>query len=180
MAPESDVDLLFLTASKKGSAHTEALTEYMLYMLWDLGLKVGHSSRTVEQCLKLAKEDQTILTSLLDMRFLAGDEKLSNDLYAAYRKTVTKGKGRSYIAEKLMERDIRHAKEGNSRYVIEPNIKEGKGGLRDLHVLYWITRFLGGAANEATPISDPQFTGCLLYTSPSPRDLSTSRMPSSA
>ncbi len=159
MAPESDVDLLFLIASKKGSAHTEALTEYILYMLWDLGLKVGHSSRTVEQCLKLAKEDQTILTSLLDMRFLEGDEKLSNDLYAAFRKTITKGKGRAYIAEKLMERDIRHAKEGNSRYVIEPNIKEGKGGLRDLHVLYWITRFLGGAANEATPISDPQFTG---------------------
>ena len=128
-------------------------------MLWDLGLKVGHSSRTVEQCLKLAKEDQTILTSLLDMRFLEGDEKLSNDLYAAFRKTITKGKGRAYIAEKLMERDIRHAKEGNSRYVIEPNIKEGKGGLRDLHVLYWITRFLDGAANEATPISDPQFTG---------------------
>jgi len=156
MAPESDVDLLFLTADKKGSPHTEKLTEYMLYMLWDMGLKVGHASRTVEQCLKLAKEDQTILTSLLDLRYLAGDEDLAIELYTAFRKTVTKGKGRAYIAEKLAERDARHEREGNSRYVIEPNIKEGKGGLRDLHVLYWITRFLDGTRNQTPRLSDPQ------------------------
>jgi len=151
MAPESDVDLLFLTKDKSGSAHTESLTEYMLYMLWDLGLKVGHASRTTEQCLKLAKEDQTILTSLLDVRHLAGDEALSEKLYRQFRKTITRGKGRAYISEKLAERDERHTREGNSRYVIEPNIKEGKGGLRDLHVLYWITRFL----DKAGQITDP-------------------------
>jgi len=159
MAPESDVDLLFLITAKKGSPHTEALTEYMLYMLWDLGLKVGYASRTIDQCLKLAKEDQTILTSLLDLRFLDGDEDLANELYSVFRKTITKGKGRAYIAEKLAERDVRHTREGNSRYVIEPNIKEGKGGLRDLHVLYWITRFLDGAENQTPSVSDPQRTG---------------------
>ena len=155
MAPESDVDLLFLIAEKKGSAYTEQVTEYMLYMLWDLGLKVGHATRTVEQSIKLAKEDQTILTALLDLRFLRGDETLSNELYAKFRKNITKGKGRAYIASKLAERDARHDREGNSRYVIEPNVKEGKGGLRDLHALYWIARFIDkdGQINDA---QDPQ------------------------
>lgn len=152
MAPESDVDLLFLTTEKSDSAHTEQITEYILYMLWDLGLKVGHASRTVDECLKLAKEDQTILTSMLDIRHLAGDEALSEALYRKFRKTITRGKGRAYISEKLAERDARHSREGNSRYVIEPNIKEGKGGLRDLHVLYWITRYL----DRDGQITDPQ------------------------
>jgi len=152
MAPESDVDLLFLTAEAKGSAYTEQVTEFMLYMLWDLGLKVGHASRTVEQSISLAKEDQTILTALLDLRFLRGDKELADTLYTRFRKEVTRGKGRNYIAEKLNERDVRHEREGNSRYVIEPNVKEGKGGLRDLHVLYWIARFL----DKENRITDPQ------------------------
>ncbi len=152
MAPKSDVDLLFLTPTKKGSAHTESVTEYMLYMLWDLGLKVGHATRTVEQCIKLAKEDQTILTALLDLRFLAGDEALAQTLYKKFRKDITRGRGRGYIAGKLEERDARHTRDGNSRYVIEPNIKEGKGGLRDLHVLYWIARYL----DKEGKITDPQ------------------------
>ena len=149
MAPFSDLDLLFLTTDKKVSAHVEQLTEYVLYMLWDLGLKVGHSVRTVDQALKLAKEDQTILTSLLDMRFLRGDETLATELHTRFRREITKGSGRAYIAGKLKERDERHAREGNSRYVIEPNIKEGKGGLRDLHVLYWIARFLDEGVGDA-------------------------------
>ena len=160
MAPESDVDLLFLTSDGTSSPYSEKLTEYILYMLWDLGLKVGHASRSVDQCLKLAKEDQTILTSLLDVRHLAGDEDLSERLYFQFRKNVTRGKGRKYIAEKLAERDSRHTQEGNSRYVIEPNIKEGKGGLRDLHVLYWITRFLDRDGN----IIDPQRALAVSYT----------------
>lgn len=154
MAPQSDVDLLFLVADKKGSSYTEKVTEFMLYMLWDLGLKVGHSTRTIEQCLALSKEDQTILTALLDLRFLRGDRELADTLYSRFRKDVTKGKGRKYIAMKLEERDNRHTREGNSRYVIEPNVKEGKGGLRDLHVLYWIARFL----DSENKITDPHLT----------------------
>lgn len=142
MAPCSDLDLLFLTNDKKMSSYVERLTEYVLYMLWDLGLKVGHSVRTVDQSIKLAKEDQTILTALLDLRFVRGDARLADELYTRFRREITKGSGRAYIAGKLAERDDRHENEGNTRYVIEPNIKEGKGGLRDLHVLYWITRFL--------------------------------------
>ncbi len=152
MAPHSDLDLLFLTNDKKVSAHVERLTEYVLYMLWDLGLTVGHSVRTADQSVKLAKDDQTILTALLDLRFLRGDEDLATELHTRIRRDLTKGSGRPYIAGKLEERDARHAREGNSRYVIEPNIKEGKGGLRDLHVLYWIGRFL----DKNGVINDPQ------------------------
>ena len=152
MAPESDVDLLFLTGNKSLSDYSKTLAEYILYMLWDLGLKVGHATRRVDQCLSLAKEDQTILTSLLDVRHLCGDEELSQTLYRKFRKMISRGKGRAYISEKLAERDERHTREGNSRYVIEPNIKEGKGGLRDLHVLYWITSYL----DREGLIIDPQ------------------------
>jgi len=152
MAPQSDVDLLFLIDDKKGSAHTEQITEFILYLLWDLGLKVGHATRTIDQSIALAKEDQTILTALLDLRFLRGDKDLADRLYSKFRKDITKGKGRKYIAAKLEERDVRHTREGNSRYVIEPNIKEGKGGLRDLHILYWIAKFL----DKENKIIDPQ------------------------
>lgn len=152
MAPFSDLDLLFLTNDKKMSSYVERLTEFVLYMLWDLGLKVGHSVRTVDQSIRLAKEDQTILTALLDLRFLRGDDALASELYTRFRRDITKGSGRAYIAGKLAERDGRHEREGNTRYVIEPNIKEGKGGLRDLHVLYWITRFL----DPDVQLADPQ------------------------
>ena len=152
MAPHSDVDLLFLISSKKNTDFTESVTEYILYMLWDLGLKVGHSTRTVDQCMKLAKEDQTILTALLDMRFISGDSALAGELYTTFRRSIQGTRGRAYIATKLEERDLRHEREGNSRYVIEPNIKEGKGGLRDLHVLYWIAQYL----ENAKDIADPQ------------------------
>ena len=152
MAPHSDLDLLFIQADKKLSAWSESVTEYILYMLWDLNLKVGQSFRTIDQCIKLAKDDQTILTSLLDMRYLAGDEELAEQLKKKFAKDITRGKGRAYIKAKLAERDERHEREGDSRYKIEPNVKEGKGGLRDLHALYWIARFL----DKAGDITDPQ------------------------
>ncbi|MEL6686485.1 MAG: [protein-PII] uridylyltransferase [Pseudomonadota bacterium] len=163
MAPFSDLDLLFLTNDKKISAHVERLTEFVLYLLWDLGLKVGHSVRTVDQSIRLAKEDQTILTALLDLRYLAGDQPLADELHTAFRHDVTKGSGRAYISTKLAERDERHAREGNTRYVIEPNIKEGKGGLRDLHVLYWITRFLGEDAQMLDPQQADDYVGMDLF-----------------
>lgn len=142
MAPGSDLDLLFLVPDKKGQDYAEKVTEYMLYILWDMGLKVGQSIRTIDQNIQMAKADQTILTALLDLRHICGDKPLSERLFLKFRKDITKGKGRAFIAAKLEERDGRHDREGNSRYVIEPNIKEGKGGLRDLHVLYWIARYL--------------------------------------
>lgn len=139
LAPSSDLDLLFLRAYKQ-TAFDESVTEYMLYMLWDMGLKVGHASRNVEECLKLAREDHTIQTAILEARRIAGDESLAQELFTRFRKEVADRDHAAFIAAKLSERDERHARAGASRYMVEPNIKEGKGGLRDLHTLFWLAR----------------------------------------
>lgn len=139
LAPFSDLDLLFLRAYKP-TPFAESVTEYMLYMLWDMGLKVGNSSRNIEECLKLAKADHTIETALLEMRCIAGDAALALDLARRFRKEVASRNQAAFIAAKLNERDTRHHRAGASRYMVEPNIKEGKGGLRDLHTLFWIAR----------------------------------------
>jgi [protein-PII] uridylyltransferase len=114
----------------------------MLYALWDLGFKVGHASRTIEECVKLSRGDFTIRTSILEARRLAGDEKLAEDLVRRFLNDVVKGTGAEFVAAKLKERDERHARAGASRYMVEPNIKEGKGGLRDLNTLFWIAQYL--------------------------------------
>ena len=143
LAPSSDVDLLFLRSYKQ-TPWTESVTEYMLYMLWDMGLKVGHSSRTISECVKLARDDHTIETSLLEARRIAGDEELVQDLKKRFRDEVANTRHSQFIAAKLKERDERHQRAGTSRYMVEPNVKEGKGGLRDLHTLYWLTLHLYG------------------------------------
>src|SRR5471030_137142 len=141
LAPFSDIDLLFVRPYKQ-TAHAESVIEYMLYALWDLGFKVGHASRTVEECVKLSREDFTIRTSILEARRLAGDEKLADELTRRFQNEVIKGTGAEFVAAKLKERDERHARAGASRYMVEPNIKEGKGALRDLHTLFWIAQYL--------------------------------------
>ena len=141
LAPFSDIDLLFLRPYKE-TAHTESVIEFMLYALWDLGFKVGHASRTVGECVKLARADMTIRTTLLEARLLTGDEALAADLIKRFRDEVVKGTGAEFVAAKLRERDERHSKAGSSRFMVEPNVKEGKGGLRDLHTLFWIARYL--------------------------------------
>ncbi len=139
LAPFSDLDLLFLRAYKP-TPFAESVTEYMLYMLWDLGLKVGHASRNVEECLKLARGDHTIETAILEARRIAGDESLAGELMVRFRREVAQRNHTAFIAAKLNERDERHLRIGASRYMVEPNIKEGKGGLRDLHTLFWLAR----------------------------------------
>jgi len=141
LAPFSDIDLLFVRPYKQ-TAHAESVIEYMLYALWDLGFKVGHASRTIEECVKLAREDFTIRTSILEARRLTGDEKLAEELVRRFRGEVVKGTGAEFVAAKLKERDERHARAGASRYMVEPNVKEGKGGLRDLNTLFWIAQYL--------------------------------------
>jgi [protein-PII] uridylyltransferase len=141
LAPFSDIDLLFVRPYK-ATAHTESVIEYMLYALWDLGFKVGHASRTVEECVKLSREDFTIRTSILEARRLAGDEALAADLVRRFAAEVVKGTGAEFVAAKLKERDDRHARAGATRYLVEPNVKEGKGALRDLNTLFWIAQYL--------------------------------------
>jgi [protein-PII] uridylyltransferase len=141
LSPYSDLDLLFLRPWKQ-TAHAESVIEFMLYALWDLGFKVGHASRTVEECVKLSREDFTIRTSLLEARRLSGDAELGAELRKRFYGEVVKGTGAEFVAAKLKERDERHARAGTSRYMVEPNVKEGKGGLRDLHTLMWIAEYL--------------------------------------
>ncbi len=141
LSPQSDIDLLFLLPYKRTS-HAEQIVEYMLYLLWDLGLKVGHSTRSVDECMRQAKADMTIRTALLEARWLWGDQALFDELKKRYRAEVVAGTAEQFVEAKLAERDERHAKLGEARYVLEPNIKEGKGGLRDLHTLYWIAKYL--------------------------------------
>ena len=141
MAPYSDIDLLFLTPYKQ-TAWGENVIETILYLLWDLGLKVGHAVRNVEECLGIAKNNITARTSLLENRFLFGNIDLATQLNKRLWKEVFEKSAPEFIEKKLEERNLRHKKQGSERYLLEPNIKEGKGGLRDLQTLYWISKYV--------------------------------------
>ena len=143
LAPGSDIDLLFLLPYKQ-TPWGESVVEFMLYILWDLGLKVGHATRSVDHCLALARTDMTIRTSLLDARLIAGSPALFADLDRRFRADCTPANARAFVDAKLAERDERHRRTGQSRYRVEPNIKDGKGGLRDLHTLHWLVKYVYG------------------------------------
>ncbi len=141
LAPYSDVDLLFLSPYKQ-TPWGEQVVERLYYLLWDTGLKVGHATRSINESLHFAKSDITIRTALLESRFVAGDRALFKTLRRRFYRQVVAGSGPDFVEAKLLERDQRHRQKGDSRYVVEPNVKEGKGGLRDLHTLYWIGKYL--------------------------------------
>ena len=140
MAPFSDVDLLFLTPYKM-APWSENVIETVLYLLWDLKLKVGHSSRSIKDCLRLGSDDYTIRTAMLEHRFVCGDINLASQLNEKLWKNLFSGTAKDFISAKLKERENRHEKHGQ-RYMVEPNVKEGKGGLRDLQSLYWIAKYV--------------------------------------
>ena len=141
MAPHSDVDVAFITPGKQTS-WCEQVIEATLYFLWDLGLKVGQSSRSLDEMVRMAKSDLTIRTALLEGRYVWGDQPLFDEAQRRFWAEVVAGTERQYVADKLAERNERHKRLGDSRYVVEPNVKEGKGGLRDLHTLYWIGKYI--------------------------------------
>lgn len=149
MAPFSDVDLLFLFPYKQ-SPWIEQVVEFTLYMLWDLGLKVGHSARSLDESMRQARADTTITTALLEARFITGDDTLFRALRARFQREIVVGHAATFVEAKLAESDQRHNRLGDSRYVVEPNIKDGKGGLRDLHTLLWIAKFAYQADDVAT------------------------------
>src|SRR4029077_2734981 len=141
LAPGSDIDLLFLLPYKQ-TAWGESIAEAVLYALWDLGLKVGHATRSVDECVRQARADMTIRTTLLETRLLAGDGALFDELTKRFDQDVVQGTAPAFVAAKLAERDERHRRWGRSRYLVEPNVKDGKGGLRDLHTLFWISKYV--------------------------------------
>ena len=159
MAPGSDIDLLFLLPYKQ-TAWGESVVEYMLMLMWDLGQKVGHATRTVDQTIRFATADMTIRTALLDTRLILGDRGLAAELERRFAAEVVRGSSSQFFEAKLAERDQRHQRSGASRYLVEPNIKDGKGGLRDLHTLHWLVRYLSiGSGGE------PDKTGAIFTRS---------------
>ncbi len=141
LAPGSDIDLLFLLPYKQ-TAWGESAAEAILYVLWDMGLKVGHATRSVDECIRQARADMTIRTTVLEARLITGDETLFNELAARFDRDIVQGTAADFVAAKLAERDDRHKRAGQSRYLVEPNVKDGKGGLRDLHTLFWIAKYV--------------------------------------
>ena len=140
LAPGSDIDLLFILPYKQ-TPWGEQVTEYILYMLWDLGQKVGHAVRSVDESLRMARSDMTVRTATLEARFLTGDQALFDQLAARFESEIMARTGPEFITAKMAEREERHRQMGNTRYVVEPNIKDGKGGLRDLNTLFWIGKY---------------------------------------
>ncbi|QAU49855.1 [protein-PII] uridylyltransferase [Bradyrhizobium guangzhouense] len=141
MAPESDIDLLFILPYKQ-TAWGEQVAEAILYCLWDMGLKVGHATRSVDESIRQARGDMTIRTAILETRFLTGDQPLYDELVARFDKEVVQGTASEFVTAKLAEREERHRRGGQSRYLVEPNVKDGKGALRDLHTLFWIAKYV--------------------------------------
>jgi [protein-PII] uridylyltransferase len=141
MAPESDIDLLFILPYKQ-TAWGEQVAEAILYCLWDMGLKVGHATRSVDESIRQARGDMTIRTAILETRFLTGDKPLYEELVERFDKEVVQGTASEFVTAKLAEREERHRRGGQSRYLVEPNVKDGKGALRDLHTLFWIAKYV--------------------------------------
>jgi [protein-PII] uridylyltransferase len=141
MGPQSDIDLLFILPYKQ-TAWGEQVAEAILYCLWDMGLKVGHATRSVDESIRQARGDMTIRTAILETRFLTGDQALYDELVARFDREVVQGTAAEFVTAKLAEREERHRRAGQSRYLVEPNVKDGKGGLRDLHTLYWIAKYV--------------------------------------
>ena len=140
LAPLSDIDLLFVMPQRHKKSDEE-FVEFVLYLLWDLGLMVGHASRTVHQNITAACDDITICTSLLEMRSIAGAAAVSEQMVSTFKHWVANQSAGYFVEAKLAERDHRHARFGGTRYAVEPNVKDGKGGLRDLHTLFWISKY---------------------------------------
>ena len=157
LAPQSDIDLLFLLPYKR-TAWAETLVETLLYALWDLGLKVGQATRSIDECLRLAKTDMTIRTSLLETRLIAGDDELYGEMKARLWDELFASTAQEFVTAKLDERRDRHSRTGGSRYMLEPNIKEGKGALRDLHSLFWIGKYIYRAETAADLVQHGVFT----------------------
>ena len=162
LAPFSDIDLLFLTV-KEPARPTLKVVEFTLYFLWDLGLRVGHATRSIDQCLAEAARDVTVRTSLLDARPVTGDEAVYARFADKFRAALDRPGPALFIDAKRAERETRHHRYGDSPYVVEPNVKEGRGGLRDLQTLYWEARALFGI-RHVSDLTESQRGGVPMLT----------------
>jgi [protein-PII] uridylyltransferase len=149
LSPYSDVDILFLHDSSRISSEAAEVIEQVLYMLWDVGFKVGHSTRSIDEAIKLANADVLTKTSLLESRFLAGDHRRHSKFRREFFERCVRGQVDHYLKWRLENQDERHRKYGGSVFMQEPNIKNGCGGLRDYHNMQWICYFRDGVMSTA-------------------------------
>ncbi len=157
VCPHSDVDLLFLTTAPPGPA-TRKLIQFVLYVLWDLNFTVGHAVRSVDECVRAARSDWTIATNLLDHRFVYGSPDPVGRFRRPFQTKIVERAGAAFVQAKIVERDQRHLRMGDTRYVNEPHLKEGKGGLRDLHLLRWIVQILHGRSDMRVAVDRGLFS----------------------
>jgi [protein-PII] uridylyltransferase len=144
--PFSDIDVMLLhKGTKKISPHLEEMVEQVLYLLWDSGFKVGHSTRSIKEAIAQANSDMRTKTAMLESRFLAGDEELARDFRRQFRSKCVSGYEREYVEMRMRDQAARHKKFGDSVYLQEPNLKTGCGGLRDYQNLLWMTYFKEGS-----------------------------------
>jgi [protein-PII] uridylyltransferase len=141
LAPYSDIDLLFVQEEPFG-AQTKKFIESLSAQLWTIGIKISASARTLAECESDMAKDVFFLTSLLEKRLVWGDKPVYQKMEKLFQRHIMASPPGFFVSAKLAERDARHLKMGDSRYQLEPNVKEGKGGLRDIHTLLWIANFL--------------------------------------
>lgn len=149
LAPYSDIDIMFLLLNEDTKQDTEiiSLFEFILYVLWDMKLKLGHSIRTIDECIDDASDDMTIRTAFLSARNVCGSNCLTDFFKVKYKENFfprNPSECHEFVEAKLQERNERHERMGKSRYVLEPDVKDGRGCLRDLHTLFWMAQYLYG------------------------------------
>ena len=144
LAPHSDIDIMFLHQGRKDTECAAQLSEAILYLLWDVGFTVGHSVRSLTECVSIAKEDIVSRNSMIDARLLWGNVELFESLNERLDEEVFEKKKRELLDELMIERTARYNKFGDVACVQEPNVKETAGGLRDLHSLFWTGRVAHG------------------------------------
>jgi [protein-PII] uridylyltransferase len=145
--PFSDIDVMLLHQEGRGeiSPHLEEMVEQVLYLLWDSGFKVGHSTRSIKEAIAQANRDMRTKTAMLESRFLAGDEKLAREFRRQFRAKCIEGHERDYVEMRMQDQVARHKKFGETVYLQEPHVKTGCGGLRDYQNLLWMTYFKEGS-----------------------------------
>jgi len=145
--PFSDIDVMLLhrQGAKKISPHLEEMVEQVLYLLWDSGFKVGHSTRSIKDAITQANRDMLTKTAMLESRFLAGDAELAREFREQFRSKCVEGREREYVEMRMQDQVVRHKKFGDSVYLQEPHVKSGCGGLRDYQNLLWMTYFKEGS-----------------------------------
>jgi [protein-PII] uridylyltransferase len=147
--PYSDIDILFLhhAHNAKATQQVNDIVEHVLYMLWDIGFQVGHATRSLNEVVSQANDDLRTKTSLLEARYLCGDELLSSEFEKTFERRCLHGHEKEYLAWRVADQRERHAKAGNTPFLQEPNVKNGCGGLRDYQNLLWVGRVKRGYTN---------------------------------